>query len=222
MTSREIRQIRRDTGYILQSNEVSTRSLRIAQRNARKRKANVSENDKDKANEANIPSKVKLKRNVVSRQSLESIGKTMRTSTSNLTQSSKSPSKDDTVLDEELKTQGKIPHIRTLHDSNDIVNDFANTNENETKTHNSNSSNAMNELNNIDLDTISDDMSNTDTDKRNEESSSQQNNINLDKISDDMSNADTDKRRSSPRIAKLNAVECMKQLLLPPMPAELS
>ena len=166
MTSREIRRIRRDTGYILQSNEVSTRSLRIAQRNARKRKANVSENDKDKANEANIPSKVKPKRNVVSRQSLESIGKSMRASTSNLTQSSKSPSKDDTVLDEELKTQGKMPQIRTLHDSNDIVNDFANTNENEKKTCNSNSSNAMNELNNIDLDIVSNDMSNMDTDKR--------------------------------------------------------
>ena len=194
MTSREIRKIRRDTGYILQSNEVSTRSLRIAQRNARKRKANVSENDEDKANEANAPSKVKPKRNVVSRQTLESIGKTMRTSTSNLTQSSKSPSKDDTVLDEELKTQGKMPHTHTLRDRNDIVNDFANTNENEKKICNSNSSNAMNESNNDDLDTISDDMSNT----------------------------DTDKRRSSPRIAKLNAVECMKQLLLPPMPAELN
>ena len=69
----------------------------------------------------------------------------------------------------------------------------------------------MNESNNIDLDTISDDMSNTDTDKRNEESSSPQNNIDLDTISDDMSNTDIDKRRSSPQIAKLNAVECMKQ-----------
>ena len=69
----------------------------------------------------------------------------------------------------------------------------------------------MNELNNIDLDTLSDDMSNTDTDKRNEESSSPQNNINLDTISDEVSNTDTDKRRSSPRIAKLNAIECMKQ-----------
>ena len=37
-----------------------------------------------------------------------------------------------------------------------------------------------------------------------------------------MSNTDTDKRRSSPQIGKLNAIECMKQLLLPPMPAELT
>ena len=92
----------------------------------------MSENDKDKANKANTPSKVKPK--CVSRQSLESIGKTMRTSTSNLIQSSKSHSKDDTVVDEEMKTLGKMPHIHTLHDSNDIVNDFTNTNESEKMT----------------------------------------------------------------------------------------
>ena len=34
---------------------------------------NVSQNDKDKAKEDNTPSKVKPKRNLVSRQSLESI-----------------------------------------------------------------------------------------------------------------------------------------------------
>ena len=48
-------------------------------------KTNVSENDKDKANKANIPSKVKPERIIVSRQSLESLGKTMRISTPNLT-----------------------------------------------------------------------------------------------------------------------------------------
>ena len=57
----------RDVGYISQSNKVSTCSLRIAQRNTRKRKANVSQNDKDKANKANTTPKVKPKCNVASR-----------------------------------------------------------------------------------------------------------------------------------------------------------
>ena len=204
MTSREIRRIRRDTGYILQSNEVSTRSLRIAQRNARKRKANVSQNDNDLVNKANTPSKVNPKRNVVSRQSLESIGKKMRkqpvvkdASISNLRESSQAPSKCDSLSDEQPKTQGEMLHTRTLHDSNDIVNDYTNSNESENNTCSSNSSNVMNESINIDLETIIDDMSNMDTDKRNNAS-------------------------SSSRIAKLNAIECMKQLLLPPLPKELN
>ena len=106
-------------------------------------------------------------------------------STSNLTEPSKSPPKCDTLLDELLKTQGEMLHKRTLHDSNDIINDYTDTNEIENNTCNSNSSNVMNESNNIDLDTIIDDISNTDIDKRNNASSSSQ-------------------------ITKLNAIERMK------------
>ena len=42
-----MRRILWDTGYILQSNGVSTQSLCIAQHNARIRKAHVSQNDND-------------------------------------------------------------------------------------------------------------------------------------------------------------------------------
>ena len=107
------------------------------------------------------------------------------------------PSNYDTLLDVQLKTQGEIPHVCTLHDSNDIVNDYTNRNESENNTCNSNSSNIRNELNSIELETIIDDMSNTDTGKRNNTSSSSQ-------------------------IAKLNAVECMTQVLLPPLSKELN
>ena len=131
MTDRASRALRRSTGYSLAQNEVTGRALRMAQQNLRIAtvKNTLNNEDVDSSQPKQVPSK--RKRKTVTRDTLQSIGKTSRRNSHTVrgTTSTVKKSNEETAQNDNITTDNQVGMIEgndddthvSSNDGNDIL-----------------------------------------------------------------------------------------------------
>ena len=158
MTDRASRALRRSTGYCLAQNEVTGRALRMAQRNLRIATAKndtLNNEDVDSSQPKQVQSK--RKRKTVTRDTLQSIGKTSRRNSHTVrgATSTVKESNVETAENDNITTDNQVG----INEQNDDDTNVSSINGNNILEHSDKSSTCTGTLidqNNIDLNSISD------------------------------------------------------------------